>query len=154
LTLAPAISGLDHVLLRGGMVLPGIDGLSVVGASFDIGDEDPQPRTDSHAANLARLEQVLPGASQGLDPEKLDGRVAFRAVVRDRMPLVGPLENGLFGAFAYGSRGLLWAGFAGELLASMLEGEPLPVERKLAAAVDPGRFALRASRKNPTSAPA
>lgn len=155
LTLAPAIAGLDHVLLRGGMVLPGIEGVSVVGASFDIGDEDPQPRADSHAANLARLEQVLPGASQGLDPEKLAGRVAFRAVVRDRMPLVGPLGNGLFGAFAYGSRGLLWAGLAGELLASMLEGEPLPVERKLAAAVDPARFALRASRKkSPTNAPA
>ena len=151
LTLAPAIPGLDHVLLRGGMVLPGIDGVSVVGASFDIGDEDPQLRADSHAANLARLEQVLPGASRGLDPEKLDGRVAFRAVVRDRLPLVGPLGNGLFGAFAYGSRGLLWAGLAGELLASMLETEPLPVERKLAAAVDPGRFALRAARRRAES---
>jgi tRNA 5-methylaminomethyl-2-thiouridine biosynthesis bifunctional protein len=148
LTLAPAIPGLDHVLLRGGMVLPGIDGLSVVGASFDIGDEDPQLRADSHAANLARLEQMLPGTSLGLDPEKLDGRVAFRAVVRDRLPLVGPLGDGLFGAFAYGSRGLLWAGLCGELIASLLEGEPLPVERKLAAAVDPGRFALRAARQS------
>jgi len=41
----------------------------------------------------------------------------------------------------------LWAGLAGELLASMLEGEPLPMERKLAAAVDPGRLALRAARR-------
>jgi tRNA 5-methylaminomethyl-2-thiouridine biosynthesis bifunctional protein len=154
LTLAPAIPGLGHVLLRGGMVLPGIDGLSVVGASFDIGDEDPKLRADSHAGNLARLEQILPGAARGLDPEKLAGRVAFRAVVRDRLPLVGSMGNGLFGAFAYGSRGMLWASLAGEIIASTLEGEPLPVERKLAAAVDPGRFALRAERKNPTSAPA
>jgi len=36
------------------------------------------------------------------------------------------------------------------LLASMLEGEPLPVESRLADAVDPGRFALRAGRKNAT----
>ena len=148
LTLAPAIAGLDHVLLRGGMALPGIDGLSVVGASFDVGDEDTALRADSHAANLARLEQMLPGASAGLDPATLGGRVAFRAVVRDRLPLVGPLGNGLFGAFAYGSRGLLWASLAGEIIASMLEGEPLPVERKLAAAVDPGRFALRAARRS------
>jgi tRNA 5-methylaminomethyl-2-thiouridine biosynthesis bifunctional protein len=148
LTLVPAIKGLDHVLLRGGMVLPGIDGTSVIGASFDVGDEDPRLRADSHAANLARLEQMLPGASRGLDPEKLDGRVAFRAVSRDRLPLVGPLGEGLFGAFAYGSRGLLWASLAGEIIASMLEGEPLPVERKLVAALDPGRFALRAARRS------
>lgn len=152
LTLVPAIAGLDHVLLRGGMALPGIDGLSVVGASYDLDDDDPALRADSHAGNLARLEQMLPGAARGLDPEKLDGRVAFRAVVRDRLPLLGPLEDargpGLFGAFAYGSRGLLWASLAGEMIASMLEGEPLPVERKLAAAVDPGRFRLRAARRD------
>lgn len=154
LTLVPAIEGLEHVLLRGGMALPGIDGSSVVGASFDVDDTDPAMRADSHAGNLQRLEQMLPGASRGLDPAKLDGRVAFRAVVRDRLPLVGPMGSGLFGAFAYGSRGLLWASLAGEIVASMLEGEPLPVERKLAAAVDPGRFAFRSARKKATSAPA
>ena len=155
LTLAPAIAGLRHVVLRGGMVLPGVDGVSVIGASFDIGDDNPQLRAESHAGNLERLEQMLPGASSGLDPAKLAGRVAFRAVVPDRLPMIGPIDNprgkGLYGAFAYGSRGLLWAGLGGELLASMIEGEPLPVERKLAAAVDPGRFALRAARRAPAS---
>ena len=154
LTLVPALAGLDHVRLRGGMVLPGVDGLSVVGASYDFGDEDPAPRADSHAGNLARLEQILPGAARGLDPEKLPGRVAFRAVVRDRLPIAGPIGPSLYGAFAYGSRGLLWAGLCGELLASQLEGEPLPVERKLAAAVAPDRFLLRERRRGPTSAPA
>ena len=154
LSMAPAIAGLDHVLLRGGMALPGVDGISVIGSSFDLDDGDAQVRADSHAGNLERLEQMLPGASAGLDPEKLDGRVAFRAVVPDRLPMVGPLGGGLFGVFAFGSRGLLWASLAGEMIASMLEGEPLPVERKLAAAVDPGRFALRAARRNATSAPA
>lgn len=158
LTLVPAIAGLDHVLLRGGMALPGIDGQSLVGASFDIDDADPQLRADSHAGNLARLERMLPGASAGfnpdLDPGKLDGRVAFRAVVRDRMPIVGLLGPGLYGAFAYGSRGMLWASLAGELIASQIEGEPLPVERSLAAAVAPERFLLREKKKPPTAAPA
>jgi len=153
LTLVPAIAGLDHVLLRGGMVLPGTDGQSLVGASYDLDDDDPELRADSHAGNLQRLEQMLPGASSGLDPDRLDGRVAFRAVVRDRLPLVGLMGNNLFGAFAYGSRGLLWASLAGEIIASMLEGEPLPVERKLAAAVDPGRFALRAARRGAAAPP-
>ena len=156
LTRVPAITGLHHVILRGGMALPGIDGLSVVGASFDVDDEDTELRADSHEGNLERLEQILPGAlagfNPGLDPSKLDGRVAFRAVVPDRLPMIGPIHDprgkGLYGAFAYGSRGLLWAGLGGELLASFLEGEPLPVERKLAAAVAPGRFALRAARRS------
>ena len=73
-------------------------------------------------------------------------------MARDRLPLIGPLADsrgtGLYGAFAYGSRGLLWAGLGAELLAGMLEGEPWPVERKLAAAVAPGRFALRAARRS------
>ncbi|MGB3938060.1 MAG: bifunctional tRNA (5-methylaminomethyl-2-thiouridine)(34)-methyltransferase MnmD/FAD-dependent 5-carboxymethylaminomethyl-2-thiouridine(34) oxidoreductase MnmC [Burkholderiales bacterium] len=154
LTLVPAIAGLEHVLLRGGMALPGVGGLSVVGASYDIGDEDADLRADSHAGNLERLERILPGAAAGLDPEKLDGRVAFRATVRDRLPLAGAMGDGLFGAFAYGSRGLLWAGLCGELIASQLEGEPLPVERKLAAAVAPERFRLRQQRKGATAAPA
>ena len=156
LTLVPAIDGLGHVVLRGGMALPGIGGISMVGASFDVDDEDTQLRADSHEGNLERLEQILPGALAGfnprLDPSRLEGRVAFRAVVPDRLPMIGPIADargtGLYGAFAYGSRGLLWAGLGGEMLAAMLEGEPWPVERKLAAAVDPGRFALRAARRS------
>lgn len=160
LTLAPAIAGLRHVVLRGGMALPGVDGISVIGSSFDLEDDDPAVRADSHAGNLERLEKMMPGTlagfNPGLDPSTLEGRVAFRAVVPDRLPMAGamPEARGIYGAFAYGSRGLLWAGLCGELLASALDGEPLPVERKLAAAVDPGRFKLRARRKGLTSAPA
>ena len=158
LTLIPSIAGLGHVLLRGGMALPGVDGKSVVGASFDVGDDDRSLRADSNAGNLARLEQMLPGAAQGLDPDNLEGRVAFRAVVPDRLPMIGSIADargaGLHGAFAYGSRGLLWAGLGAELIASLIEGEPLPVERKLAAAVAPHRFFLREERKRATSAPA
>jgi tRNA 5-methylaminomethyl-2-thiouridine biosynthesis bifunctional protein len=139
---------LKTVLLRGGMVLPAIDGISVTGASFDLDDEDKAMRADSHAGNLERLERLVPGAARGLDPKKLDGRVAFRTVARDRLPLIGALDApGLYGAFAYGSRGLLWAGLGAELLASSMDGEPLPLEGALADAVAPGRFALRAKRR-------
>jgi tRNA 5-methylaminomethyl-2-thiouridine biosynthesis bifunctional protein len=148
LTHLPPLLSLKAVLLRGGMVLPAIDGISVVGASFDLDDEDPAVRSDSHAGNLERLERLVPGAARGLDPATLEGRVAFRTVARDRLPLVGALDApGLYGAFAYGSRGLLWAGLGAELLASLMEGEPLPLEGPLADAVAPGRFAARATRR-------
>ena len=134
------------VLLRGGMLIPPAQGIAVAGASYDLSDDDPYPRTDSHAGNLERLERILPGAAAGFDPGKLDGRVGFRAVTTDRLPMVGaiPGMEGVFGAFAYASRGILWCSLMAELLASRLESEPLPVEMQLADAVDPGRFARRA----------
>jgi tRNA 5-methylaminomethyl-2-thiouridine biosynthesis bifunctional protein len=149
LTYLPPLAELKTVVLRGGMVLPPIDGVSVTGASFDLDDQDTKMRADSHAGNLERLERLVPGAARGLDPEKLDGRVAFRTVARDRLPLIGALEDapGLYGALAYGSRGLLWAGLGAELLASSMDGEPLPLEGALADAVAPGRFALRTRRR-------
>ena len=78
---------------------------------------------------------------------KIEGRVAFRSVVPDRLPAIGALGEGLYGAFAYGSRGLLWAGLGGELLASLMQNELLPLEKKLVAALAPNRFALRAERR-------
>ena len=149
LSYLPPIEPLRCVLLRGGLVLPPVDGITVTGASFDLEDTDASVRTDSHEGNLERLESIMPGASRGLDPAALAGRTSFRTVARDRLPLIGPLEDapGLYGAFAYGSRGLLWAGLGAELLASVMEGEPLPLEGPLATAVEPGRFARRDARR-------
>ena len=149
LTYLPPIEPLRCVVLRGGLVLPPVDGITVTGASFDLEDTDASVRTDSHEGNLERLESIIPGAAAGLDAASLQGRTAFRSVARDRLPLIGPLEGAaaLYGAFAYGSRGLLWAGLGAELLASRMEGEPLPLEAPLAGALDPGRFALRARRR-------
>lgn len=130
------------VVLRGGMVLPPVDGVCVVGASYDLDDEDAATREDSHAGNLERLEQVL---SQKVEKVSLEGRVAFRAVTPDRLPVVGKIAEGVYGAFAYGSRGLVWAALAAELIACELEGEPLPVEGALVDALSPSRFARRAS---------
>ena len=128
------------VVLRGGMVLPPVDGVCVVGATFDIDDNDPRPRADSDAGNLERLSRILSISS----PRIVESRVVFRAVTPDRLPVVGKLGEGVFGAFAYGSRGLVWAALAAELIACELEGEPLPIEGRLADAMHPRRFARRA----------
>ncbi len=153
------------VVLRGGALLPPVDGLCVVGASYDFDDADPQPRIDAHVGNLERLAGIAPGAAEGIDPAALEGRVGFRAVTPDRLPIVGALarvqqpstgrraprlatlarQPGLYGAFGYGSRGLVWASLAAELLASQIEGEPLPLEGALVDALDPGRFLVRAA---------
>jgi tRNA 5-methylaminomethyl-2-thiouridine biosynthesis bifunctional protein len=132
------------VVVRGGMVLPPLDGACVVGASFDIDDADPAPRAESHAGNLERLARIVPFAAELKD---LQGRVAFRSVTPDRLPVVGALGENVYGAFAYGSRGLVWAALAAELIASQLEGDPLPLEGKLVDALSPARFRIRARGK-------
>jgi tRNA 5-methylaminomethyl-2-thiouridine biosynthesis bifunctional protein len=140
---AAAIEAPRVVVLRGGMVLPSIDGVCVVGATFDIDDEDPSPRDESHESNLERLSRIIPTPQL----TGLQGRVAFRAVAPDRLPLVGKMGGNTWGAFAYGSRGLTWATLAAELIAAELEGEPLPLEGTLVDAMRPGRFAERAERR-------
>lgn len=143
---AGQLPAIGSVLLRGGMLIPPVEGIAVTGASYDIGDNDPDPRADSHAGNLDRLARILPGAEAPFDPCVLRGRVGFRSVTRDRLPMLGPLPGmaGVHGAFAYASRGILWCSLMAELLASRLEAEPLPIELRLANAVAPGRFTPRA----------
>jgi tRNA 5-methylaminomethyl-2-thiouridine biosynthesis bifunctional protein len=131
------------VVLRGAMILPPVGGICVVGASYDIDDHDPAPRAESDAGNIERLKKILPLEGE---PKILQSRVGFRAVTPDRLPVVGKLGEGVYGAFAYGSRGLIWAALAAEIIASELEGEPLPLEGKLADAMHPRRFAKRAAR--------
>ncbi len=58
-----------------------------------------------------------------------------------------PRRAGLYCSFALGSRGLALAPLLGELVACLIEGEPAPIERSLAATVDPGRFLLRRLRR-------
>ena len=105
-----------------------------------------------------------------LQPQVLKGRAAFRCTSPDYLPIVGPLADGQAFADAYGalskdarktpdtpcpwldglyvnsghgSRGLITAPLAGELLAAWLDDEPLPLPRAVAEACHPNRFALR-----------
>ncbi len=158
------------VLTGSGYVLPAIDEVVVTGSTYDRGNDDPEPQLPSHAANLRRLAQMLPQARVSADAAQLDGAVGFRCVAPDHLPLVGampdvdeararktarhgarlsglPRRAGLYCASGYASRGLIWAALAGELLASMIEGEPLPLEGELADALDPGRFVLKQARR-------
>jgi len=158
----------EIVICRDGYVTPQVDGIRCIGASFRIDDDDAQIRNAEHEENLARLDAMLPGYAAGISPNTLGGRVGFRSVTRDRMPIIGPIaaadramadvpaatrladiprQDGLYGLLGLGSRGLVWAALAAELLAAQIEGAPLPLEGDLVDAVDPGRFLLRQLRR-------
>lgn len=144
-----AVPRFDIVATRNGYVTPAVDGIHCAGATLNTDDPDPAPRLDDHRENLLRLDAILPGYGAGLDPAQLAGRVGFRPMSPDRLPIVGPLSasDGLWTINGFGARGLVWAALCGELLASQIAGEPLPVENELAEAVSPARFADRARRR-------
>ncbi|HRH89503.1 MAG TPA: tRNA U-34 5-methylaminomethyl-2-thiouridine biosynthesis protein, partial [Rubrivivax sp.] len=102
---------------------------------------------------------------QPLPVPPLQGRVAWRCVAADRLPLVGavpdeaaaaaqrcerlhdvPRRPGLYVFSALGSRGIAWSGLGAQVLAAQITGAPLPLESPLADALDPARWLLRARR--------
>ncbi|WP_174873996.1 bifunctional tRNA (5-methylaminomethyl-2-thiouridine)(34)-methyltransferase MnmD/FAD-dependent 5-carboxymethylaminomethyl-2-thiouridine(34) oxidoreductase MnmC, partial [Vogesella oryzae] len=114
------------------------------------------------------LYQALGGDS--LQPEQCSGRAALRCTSPDYLPIAGPLVDreafaacygmlsrdatlqpdapapdipGLFVSTAHGSRGMVTAPLCGEVLASLLEDEPLPLPKPIMDAIHPSRFLLR-----------
>jgi tRNA 5-methylaminomethyl-2-thiouridine biosynthesis bifunctional protein len=131
------------VIAREGYVAPAVDGIHVLGASYDMNDTSTEPHAQAHAGNLQRLAGLLPGWEKNFSADRLQGRVAFRATTPDRLPIIGVLEPGLYACTGLGSRGIVWSALGAELLASMIFDEPLPLEQDLVASVSPQRFRQR-----------
>lgn len=160
------ITGVRLPVAGNGYLIPLPDGSVLCGASSQAGDAEAQARVADReqnlqrAAQLAGLDLIAPGAV-------VNERVGWRLAATDRLPLVGavplpepfgsaaqrrdqprfiPREPGLFICTALGSRGITWSPLAGELLAALACGAPLPLEAGLVDAVDPARFNARAAR--------
>lgn len=101
---------------------------------------------------------------------ELDGRVSFRCASPDKLPIIGPAPifeafkedysklgqdrtipidkepkhfPGLFVNIAHGSKGLITGPISGEIIASMLSNEPLPLEQQLIDCLNPARFIIK-----------
>ncbi len=160
---AASLPHLNAVLFQSGYAMPEIDGIQLIGASLSYDDDDANERVADHADNLARLRLTLPGFAASLDPAALHGRVGFRPMSPDRLPIVGrvpepqpagsntrlhalPRQPGLWCVQGYGARGIVWSALMAELLVSQLEGAPLPLESDLVDALNPARFLVRNAR--------
>lgn len=150
---------LRSVVCREGYVSPPRHGRLCVGASFQREGEPGLSEADQQA-NRARLLSMLPDYEIEAPLATWEGRVGFRPVSPDKLPMLGQLHHpgarpqgrdfsaverwpGLHVASGYGARGLVWSVLMAELLASQINSDPLPLEAQLAATVDPARFLLR-----------
>ncbi|MDZ7936757.1 MAG: FAD-dependent oxidoreductase [Rhodoferax sp.] len=122
----------------------------LVGSTFEP-DRIPEqpchalmPLDDQHRANAQRLSTLLPAVGMDVNHAFADLSVSHwsstRCVSHDRLPLVGPLDDGpspsLWLHTALGARGLSFSALGAELLAARLGAEPWPVQTSLARSLD------------------
>ncbi len=168
----PALAGLRAAVGGAGYCIPPLLGPAAVGATYDAGIDAAaappiaDPALAADAANLQRLRALLASAPAAAAAGRFAG---LRSAAPDRFALAGAIVDaaalladpqrhagahladlprlpGLYCVAALGSRGLTLAAILAEQVAAQICGEPQPLERDLAAAVDPARFVLRRMR--------
>ncbi|AKJ28735.1 bifunctional tRNA (5-methylaminomethyl-2-thiouridine)(34)-methyltransferase MnmD/FAD-dependent 5-carboxymethylaminomethyl-2-thiouridine(34) oxidoreductase MnmC [Caldimonas brevitalea] len=162
--------GLPHARLPvagSGYLLPPHGGQVLCGATTQPGDDDASLREADHRYNLDQLARLC-GAAPQVPLASLAGRVGWRCVSDDRLPVIGPVVDesalgaprqrldharyvprlpGLYLYTGLASRGITWALLGAEVLAAWISGAPCPVESDLRDAVDAARFVSRAVRR-------
>jgi tRNA 5-methylaminomethyl-2-thiouridine biosynthesis bifunctional protein len=133
--------GLLRTVCGDGYVTPARGGMHCVGATYNEGLVEPALRDEDHADNLRRLRRILPDVFPPESSAPSGGRVSFRTMSVDLLPVCGELAPGLHALLALGSRGISLAPLLAELLASDLCDEPSPLPRSLTEAMHPRRFA-------------
>ena len=166
------LSQLKTVLCYDGYLTPAHNGAHCIGASYGRNQTDLAYRTDEQEQNRARLQACVPQQRwpAEVDVSGAQARVGVRCASRDHLPVAGPvarlaaladhdvnapadqqsalpLHAGLYVLGALGSRGLCSAPLCGELVASEICGEPLPLAADLLEALHPARYWVRRLRR-------
>jgi tRNA 5-methylaminomethyl-2-thiouridine biosynthesis bifunctional protein len=126
-----ASSRMQAVLCAEGYCAPAVAGQHVTGATSSFDDDGTDIREADHAENLAKISAHMPALLQALGNAKpVSGRAGVRCSVPGAAPLVGEVEQGLYCSLAHGTRGLLTAGIAAEVIATAMCGQfpPLPAD--------------------------
>ncbi|TDR75231.1 tRNA 5-methylaminomethyl-2-thiouridine biosynthesis bifunctional protein [Photobacterium lutimaris] len=168
----PTLNPLKTVLCYDGYLTPvNATGEShCIGASYRRGSTDLTFSPEEHTENKQRLVDCLPEANwpQDIDMSGEQARVGVRCASRDHLPFVGdvcqydsllsqyadlkdqqnsaedvPVYHNLYAMIGLGSRGLSSAPLLGELLASQIAGDPLPLPNSVLEALHPGRMWVR-----------
>jgi tRNA 5-methylaminomethyl-2-thiouridine biosynthesis bifunctional protein len=158
-----ASKALQAVVCGDGYCAPSGHGVHVIGATHTFEDEATELRAAEHAQNLASLAEYAPALHQalthadrlsvgrdssrrnggeqgdvGINPDlQMTGRAAIRCSAPGAMPLVGEVQPGLYCSLAHGTRGLLTAGIAGEVLAAQICDSLPPLPEDILAALVP-----------------
>jgi len=140
-------------------------------------DPHPAPTAAADRYNVSALQAMAPDIFATGDVNVSESWTGLRCTSPDHLPLAGPVPvhaaylsdytdlhhgrhyktyapaehyPGLFVLTALGSRGLVAAPLAAELVVSQALGTPLPVPQPVADALHPGRFVIRELKRKQT----
>ncbi|MBI3441303.1 MAG: FAD-dependent 5-carboxymethylaminomethyl-2-thiouridine(34) oxidoreductase MnmC [Proteobacteria bacterium] len=156
------------VICHEGYITPAVNGVHYIGATFQReAPATPEIRTEDDEENLVNLNMHLPtfGFSKR---EIVESHAGYRTTTPDKLPMIGAcpdyevflelfagLRNGKEGpatgkfidktfiSTAVGSHGFTGAPLAGEIIASLVSGDPLPVPASLTKYLAPERYIFR-----------
>ena len=146
-----------------------------LGASFNLSDNSTELNPNDHLSNLTHAQAQTPDIIDHHILEKshyqqLSGRVGFRCVTPDYLPIVGgaPIADetlkqfhalkhdakksiayagyyypNLYINLGHGSRGLAYSPLCSEILANLISGSPPPIPQALLQRLNPSRFLIR-----------
>lgn len=148
-------------------ITPAIDGRHYLGASYQRGNDDGKVSLEDNRYLLDKIDAACPGCFTEAD---ITGAwVGFRAIAKDRIPVVGAVADevfykqeyadagdgntrkpyraahhlpGLYVSAAHGSRGYTTAFISAEIIAALINSEPLPVSKKVMDYLNPSRFVM------------
>jgi len=173
----PASDALGAVLCAERTVFPARKGAHTLAASYTRHDASVSASDEDDRDNLALAAKAF-AAADVLGGTVLDNWVAVRANTPDRNPLIGQVPDlpamtaqyaglsrdastqfaetgtylpGLYINAAHGSNGLATAPLAGEIVAGLISGEPLPVDRAVLDQLNPVRFLIRDLKRQKTT---
>lgn len=148
-----------------GHVLPAINGLHRVGATYELKTAESEIKNHDVLLNLAKLDKLAPDVSWS--DQVMEHWAGVRATTTDYLPIVGKIANeaefnhlyaglesnskrwiaksgpyypGLYACAGFGSRGLTTIPLCAEWLASLINNEMSFLPRNLQQALSPARF--------------
>jgi len=132
------VASLKANICYGGYVSAAVDGVHMVGASFqrwlDHDDILPEDNDD----NLSKLYDAVPDFPRGV--EVVGEWAGVRCAARDHFPVVGQLYSDTYISTAHGSHGVLSSLMAAEIIANQIENKPQRLSADVLAALSPQRF--------------
>ncbi|EMK25636.1 bifunctional tRNA (5-methylaminomethyl-2-thiouridine)(34)-methyltransferase MnmD/FAD-dependent 5-carboxymethylaminomethyl-2-thiouridine(34) oxidoreductase MnmC [Leptospira kirschneri] len=167
-------SRISNILCAEHYLTPSVLGEHILGSTFDEFDLNPLPRKKDTDQLLEFVQNKYP--SLNFDSSCVFAeKVGLRAQTPDRLPILGPIFDprefrkiykeidlpknrnkifpnlktirGLYVFGGLGSRGIVSSFLGAEILASLILGEPIPVESSILEYLHPARFLYRKIRK-------
>jgi len=165
----PSSRALQRVVVGERYLCPADGDHHSIGASFVSGSTDCQTERAEDLENLAGIHRFFPDGDLTLETSE-ESRASVRCSARDYFPIVGAVPcyrtfvlnnaglyrdagatvawpaggpSGLYLNTAHGSYGLTSCPLAAELLASLVTGEYLPVNKAMLERLSPARFIVR-----------